>query len=221
MTTVTFLTNEDMEQIGSRISDLEYLHDPLQITSFRNNVGTVEIGRTITSVTFTWTLSKTVKTITFDGSSLPPDARQTTLSNLSIKASKPNQSFNWTLKVTDARDTAVTASTSISFLNGIYYGVAEQVDVFDDAFVLSLTKELRSSNKTINVTAGPAKYIYYCVPTRFGECSFKVGIAPGGFEKVSTINFTNSSKYTESYNIYRSVNANLGACTVEVTKKEE
>ena len=54
------------------------------------------------------------------------------------------------------------------------------------------------------------------VPTRFGVPKFTVGGFEGGFSLVATIDFTNSSNYTEPYNIYKSENSNLGNTTVNV-----
>lgn len=208
---ITFLTNLDKEEIDSRLADLEYV--PIKITSFNNNVGTVEIGRIISSVTFNWVLNKEAKTITLGGESMMSDVKQVTLENLSLSTNK-----TWTLKVTDERDLAVTSNTSITFLNGAYHGVAADVETIDSAFILGLTKTLTGSRaRTINITAGSDQYIYYCVPTRFGNCNFNVGGFDGGFEKVSTLDFTNASGYTESYDVYKSTNSGLGSTAVKIT----
>ena len=67
------------------------------------------------------------------------------------------------------------------------------------------------------MNCGEGQYIFYCVPASFGSCSFKVGGFEGGFNKVDTIQFTNASGYTESYDIYKSTNSNLGNTTVVVS----
>lgn len=211
MGTITFLTNEDKEEIESRLANLEYV--PIKITSFNNNVGTVEIGRTITSVTFNWALNKTASEITLDSENVESDVTQITLSDLNITSNK-----TWTLKVTDERDLTVTSNTSIMFLNGVYYGVAEIAHSYDSNFILSLSKVLTSTKaRTININVGDGQYIYYCVPTRFGSCNFNVGGFDGGFNKVSTIDFTNASGHTESYDIYKSSNTSLGYIEVKIT----
>lgn len=211
MDTYIILDNRDKKELELRLDDLEYV--PIKITSFTNNVGTVEIGRVIDSITFNWALNKSAKTITLDGNSLSPDDRQAVLSDLSITGTK-----SWALKVTDSRDLLVTASTSISFLNGVYYGSAADTDTYDNAFVLSLTKVLTNTKtRTITVTAGAGKHIYYCVPKRFGTCGFNVGGFDGGFDKVATFEFTNASKYKELYDVYKSTNAGLGSTTVKIT----
>ena len=91
-------------------------------------------------------------------------------------------------------------------------------NIYDSDFIKTLSKELSSSKgKTFTVDCGEGQFIFYCVPTRFGSCSFKVGGFEGGFNKVSTIQYTNSSGYTENYDVYKSSNSNLGNTTVVVS----
>lgn len=71
--------------------------------------------------------------------------------------------------------------------------------------------------RIINVTATSNEYIYYAFPTRLGTPVFKVGGFEGGFNKVSTIYFTNSYNYVEKYDIYKSTNAGLGNTTVDIS----
>lgn len=213
MGTFTFLTNVDKEEIDARLADLEYV--PIKITSFNNNIGTVEIGKTITSVTFNWSLNRKANEVTLDGEIVDSDVSQITLSDLNITSNK-----TWTLKATDNRDLTVSSNTSITFLNGVYYGVAIDLDLenIDSALIRHFTRALTGSRaRTINVVADLDMYIYYCVPTRFGTCNFNVGGFDGGFKKILTLDFTNASGYTESYDVYRSTNRGLGSTTVKIT----
>ena len=66
------------------------------------------------------------------------------------------------------------------------------------------------------IDAPDVQYIYYCTPTAYEEPKLSVSGLIGGFEKVQTINFTNSNNYTESYDIYRSEYNGLGLTTVKV-----
>lgn len=209
---VTFATNEDLELIEKRLSDLEYV--PIKINSFLCYNSRVEIGRTIDTVFLEWELNKTATSISLDGITVSPDLNKTTLTGLTI-----TQNTTWSLKVVDERGLEVSKSTSMKFVNGVYYGAATGDQTYDSDFVLGLSRKILSSSKveTIYVTANEGEYIYYCVPTRFGDCSFEVGGFDGGFEKVSTFNFTNESGYTESYDIYKSTNASLGYTKVTIT----
>lgn len=196
--------------IQSQIDDLNY--KAITISSFTNNVGTVEMGTIVTDVTLAWKFSKKAKSVTLDGEEQAADSTGAALKGLSITSNK-----TWTLKVTDERDTAATKTTAVSFVNGVYYGVGAAQDAYDSAFILGLTKTLRGSKLTsVTVTAGEGQYIFYCLPTRYGKCTFTVGGFTGGFDLVATVPFTNASGYTENYYVYKSVNANLGNTTVSI-----
>lgn len=201
----------EINTLKDQVADL--LYKVINITSFSNNVGTVEIGSTVTAVNLTWGFNKTPKTVTLDGTPESINSNGKNLTGLSLTSNK-----TWTLRATDERDAFTSRTTAISFLNGVYYGVAEAPSTYDSAFVLGLTKTLRSSKLTsFNVNAGAGQFIYYCIPTRFGTASFKVGGFDGGFSLVATISFTNSKGYTENYYIYKSDNAGLGATSVTVS----
>lgn len=195
------------------IANLSYV--PIAINSFTNNVKSAEIGSTVDSVTLSWTLNKEADSVLLDGESQPTGTSGSkSLTGLDLTYDKH---VSWTLRVTDKALAVAEKTTTVSFLNGVYYGASAIPATLDSAFVLGLTKTLRSSKLTsINVTADEGEYIYYCVPTRFGTCSFTVGGFTGGFALLDTISFTNASGYTEDYYVYRSDNAGLGATTVTI-----
>ena len=198
------------DEIDRMIADIKYKE--IEITFFRNNGGTVEMGSTVDSVTLTWELSKKATELTIDGTAQDTETSSKALTGLGLKSNK-----TWTLKATDERDATAEASTTLSFYNGVYYGVGS-VGTYDSAFVLGLTKTLTNTRaRTVTVSAGEGQYIFYCLPSRLGACSFNVGGFDGGFELVSTMQFTNASGYTEEYNIYKSTNAGLGSTTVKVS----
>ena len=128
---------------------------------------------------------------------------------------KSNKTY--TLKATDDREATATKTTAITFLNGVYWGVAANTSDIDSAFILKLTKGLQASKaKTFTVNAAASQHIYYAIPTRYGTPAFKVGGFDGGFAKAATIEFTNASGYKETYDIWKSDNAGLGNTTVVV-----
>lgn len=95
----------------------------------------------------------------------------------------------------------------------VYYGVSQIPDRYNSSFVLGLEhKEASSSHLTaISVEPLANEYIYYCVPTSFGDCTFTYNNFVGGFSLiVEGISITNAGGYTESYNIYKSNQSNLG-----------
>ena len=192
----------------------EFEYVPIAITSFTNNKNTVEMGTKITDVILNWALNKDPKTMTINDESITPlTARTKTYSGQNI-----TQNVAYTLKVTDEKDATATKATSISFVNGVYWGAkAAPSGAYDSAFILDLTKGLQGSKiKTFTVNAAAEQHIFYALPSRYGSCVFNVGGFDGGFTKVSTIEFTNASGYKENYDIYKSVNAGLGNTTVTV-----
>lgn len=200
--------NDFTDEYKKIVDDLNY--KPIAINSFTNNKNTVEIGSTVTDVTLTWAYNKKPKSAKLDNEVLDVNLTTKTLAGQSIKTNK-----TWTLSATDERDKTVTKTTAVTFLNGVYWGVAENTLNPDTGFVLKLTKGLQANKaKTFTVTAGEGQHIYYALPTRYGEVTFNVGGFDGGFTKVKTIEFTNASGHTESYDIYKSDNANLGKQTV-------
>lgn len=190
----------------------DLLYTAIQITAFSNNVNTVEMGATVNIVQLNWNYNKTPKTLTLDGSTVDVSLKSKTIENANIKTNK-----TYTLKATDDRDASSQKTTGITFLNGVYWGVAAKKTSFDSAFILTLTKKLQGSKgHTFTVNAGASQHIYYAIPTRYGTPAFKVGGFDGGFAKAGTIQFTNASGYTESYDIWISDNAALGNTTVNV-----
>ena len=208
----TQITNNknDIELIKKEISDLTYVE--IEISEITNNIKISEIGSTVDSVRISWKTNKTPTSLTLDGKSIDVSTTSILLTGLGLKTNK-----TWKLKVTDERNYSHQRDTSLSFLNGIYYGVAAE-STYDSAFVLALTKVLSNSKaRTFTVNAGTGQYIYYCLPSRLGTPSFNVGGFDGGFKKMATISFTNSSGYSENYDIWKSDNANLGDTKVKVS----
>lgn len=207
-------TAEDVAYGDKTVKDVldDLLYTAIQITAFSNNVNTVEMGSTVNTVVLNWNYNKTPKTLTLDRESIDVTLKTKTIENAAIKQNK-----TFTLKATDDRNAVSQKSTNISFLNGVYYGAAVAPDAIDSAFVLTLTKTLQGGKgKTFTVNAESGESIFYIIPSRYGTPAFKVGGFDGGFTKTATIQFTNSSGYTESYDVWKSDNTGLGNTTVVV-----
>lgn len=200
-----------LEKIGSTfVTKDEFNYKAISITSFTNDKNTVEMGSTVDTVNLKWSLNKKATALTLDGSAVTATDTSRALTGLGLKSNK-----TWTLKATDEKGASSSKTTSITFLNGVYYGVGAVPNAYDSSFVLNLTKALQSSrNKIFTLNAGAGEFIFYAIPARYGECGFNVGGFDGGFTKVATFDFTNASGYTESYCVYKSDNANLGNTTV-------
>lgn len=201
----------DINNILKDIADLKYI--PIAITKITNNVGTVEIGTVVNAPTVSWSLNKSPTKQTLERAELSTDSRAEILSNLTLSENK-----TFSLVVTDERGASDSETTSITFLNGVYYGVLESGATIDNAAIQALTKKLQASRGiTFTVDAGATQQIIYAIPTRYGTPNFNVGGFDGGFTKANTFAFTNGSGYTESYDVWLSENVGLGSTTVKVS----
>lgn len=173
---------------------------------------TVEKGATQTTATVKWATNKTPVSVTVEGESVSPDTTSKELTGLSITAEK-----EFTVVAADSRGSQ-TATAVMRFCNGVYTGAAAAPAAVDSAFIRTLTKTLQSSrSRTFTANAAEGQYIWYACPAARGTPVFNVGGFDGGFSKVATLDYTNPSGYTESYQVWRSDNAGLGQTTVKVS----
>ena len=124
---------DTLDDLVDKVADL--LYEPIAISSFTNNVNTVEMGSTVNTVVLNWKINKAPKTLTLDGEGIDKSLTTKTIENAGIKSNK-----TYTLKATDDRDAVATKTTAITFLNGVYWGVAANTSSLDSAFILKLTK---------------------------------------------------------------------------------
>ena len=205
-------TNPISETIVDYKSALDYLlYYDLTITLNTSHVTTVEVGSVLSNVTFNWSYNKTILSQSFNGVSLDKDVKNFVCTENIIN----NKTF--TLTANDERK-QFSKSITFNFRHGRYWGTSSSTSLTNDDILNSLNKELSTNrNKTFTVTANDNEYIYYCYPNSWGTSTFSVGGFVGGFELVSTINFTNINNVTTLYNVYRSTNKSLGNTTVTVS----
>jgi hypothetical protein len=210
----------------------ELSYEPIDITSFGHGVGIKEYGAKVLGVTLRWKVNRTSDdeySLTLSGPGLEGSIDVTGMEtypvdDLSITMNN-SSSQKWILTATDERGSDTMETTAIVFYNGVYYGVAEEPKSYTSQFIIDLGKQNSGLNKKLTgskvksftVTASEGKYIYYCLPVRYGTCSFSIGVMPGGFQIVNTITFENESGHKEPYYIYRSDYANLGTRTIAVS----
>ncbi|MCX0396978.1 hypothetical protein LI014_06275 [Clostridium perfringens] len=202
------LSAEQGRLLAKRLADLEY--KPISILSFNNNNSVVEMGNVIHGVKLTWNLNKQPILQTVNKENIDVKLREFDL----IK--DINKDITISLEVKDDRGLIVNKTTSVNFMNGVYYGVSNK-DISTSEDILTLKKELSNSKaRSVSVNCGQDQYIYYCLPSRLGNCIFFVGGFEGGFTKIKTIQFKNSFGYIENYDIYKSTNKNLGNTTITI-----
>lgn len=133
--------------------------------------------------------------------------------------------LQFVLKATDARGKSATKLLHIYAYNGVYTGAASSPDVIDAAFLNTLKKSVADGYaRTFTVDAKAGQYIWYACPTKlYGVIennvtpTFNAGGFDGGFSLAATFDYTNSSGYTEEYQVWRSDNAGLGSTTVQAS----
>lgn len=208
-------TNSSSIAISTVKDALDILLAPeLQINSFDVNINNIiEMGRTVESCIFTWSYNdKNIVSQNINGKVLNVSTRTYTYD---IPFSS---NITFTLVSRNIKN-EVRSSKSIIFCNRIFFGALKEPSGYNEDFLNSLSNNLLQSTKngSVTITANEDQYIYYSYPLRLGEATFKVGGFEGGFDKVSTISYTNSSNFTEDYIIYKSVNSNLGETTIVVS----
>lgn len=198
--------------VGEALNSMLYVE--MKINSFTNNVNTKEMGASVSNVVLNWTTNKVPTKLLLDGEEIDPTLTGKTLTNLNITTNK-----TWSLVAIDEKGKSAMVATSVTFYNGVYYGVGNVgVSGVNSSFILGLSKPTLTGSHISKFTATPSdgQYIYYAFPSRFKVPTFTVGGFEGGLELLTAVDFTNASGYTESYKVYRSTNAGLGSTTVNV-----
>lgn len=199
------------EAVDAIQAELDYKE--IDITKFTNSAaGTYEMGRVINSLTISWELNKAPASQTLKGESLGVDVRSKTYTNVST-----NQTY--ALSVTDERGAKDSASSSVSFSNGVYYGALAYGVTPDSAAILTMSKKLQKSRTVdFTVTPGTGKRPAYALPTNgYGTPVFKIGGFEYEWNKIATLQFTNASGYTESYDVWMHSQDVTGSITINVS----
>ena len=203
----TNVSYPSLENVQEALDQLLYVTP--EVTSFTNNVNTVEIGVTITSVTFNWSFNKTMTSASINngvGAVNPPLTTKTITGTWTTDTS-------WELTASDGTNSA-DASTSIAFDNKRYWGVSA-LETLTSAEIIALggSEFATSFDKSVvyDCSAGDV-YPYYAFPAAWGTPSNVTvgGLAFSAFT-VTTQSFTNASGYTSSYNVIRFNGVQSGA----------
>lgn len=203
----TFYTKEEIDNMAISYS-------PIEVSSLSVSPSVAEVGSSQT-VTVSWNLSREPQSLTLNNDTM-------------VASQTGSKSFNnvtsdttYTLVVQDRSfgsnaGSTVTKSASINFYNAIYYGVGGNVAP-NSSFINTLSgKKLTNSiSMNFSVNAGSDEYIWFACPDDKSP-TFKVNGFSGGFNLVSTINYTNTYNNTSSYKVFRSTNPNLGSTDVSV-----
>lgn len=195
-----------------------------------NNSGaTFEMGTSehANRVNYSWEFNKTPTSLSVGGT--PADVNLTAYSKDWNSTGEITATF--TIYATydgKYKKEEVAKTYTYYFKNKKYYGARTEatIDEIDDAFIKGLTGQFATDYKHSGFNLGDSsanKYIWYCFPYRFedeakGKTSptFTLGGYQGGFIRLGTVPFKNSSGYEEDYSIYRSTNKGVAKANVTV-----
>lgn len=159
----TWSSNKISKEIETLKEGINY--KPITINSFTSNLNkyVYELGvDTINSITFSWSLSSTPKSITLT------DCNNVSNSiSFVVYTGKVNNTKTFTLKVTDEKNNSASKSITVNFVNPFYYGVYD--DSLNESIITSQNKLVQTkSNKTIKLTYTDKK-VFFATPKIYGE----------------------------------------------------
>lgn len=187
------------------------LYKALAINSFSVSPSQAENGSTVSSVTLSWTINKTTKTLKLNDVDVSGTSKTETGSWTSNNT--------WTLKATDARDSEKSATATLGFYNRYYRGVSSN-STLSNADILAFTTQPFASSKTVseteyNCTGG--KYPWFCFPASWGTPSFTVGGLPNSDFVKQDIELTNASGKKVNYVCWRTSGIQTGKLKIKVS----
>ena len=209
--------NDFTDEYRKLIDDLAYTAIAFVSASATN--ATNEIGSTVTETVITWSFNKEPKAQTIKFGSEVAEVLDKSIRSKTYSGKTITSNTSIVITATDERNAQASRTLNITFQPRAYWGVAQNKEIYDSADILALSGSALTSTRTrnINVNAGEGEHIIYAIPSTFGTPIFKINGFEGGFVKAGTINFTNASGYSQNYDVYKSVNSNLGNTQVVVS----
>ena len=117
-----------------------------------------------------------------------------------------------------------TAGTNLLWTQKVYWGKSASAGPYTAGFITSLAHGALATSitTTLSMTGGDApgvgEKIYYAFRSAYGTPTFWIGGFEGGFELIAAaVPITNVHGVIENYDLWRSVQANLGSTIVTVT----
>ena len=201
--TVKIGTDFDVAQDGT-IS----LYKTPSIDSFSISPSLKEVGETVTAVTPTFTLNKTMATVTINGTAAT--------SGTAITGSW-TQNTDFTLRVVDARGTEKTRTEKLTFGKKAYVGTNANELTATSANITGLASSAIKTAKNYGAfTTSAVGYIYYAIPDAWDTPTYKdSNNLTGTFNKIGTVNVT-AHGVTTLYALYRTVYQIPASTTINI-----
>lgn len=202
---------QDLDAVKEELEGMTYV--PLSISNFYHTYGLAEKGSTVDSITFEWKLNGNAVELILDDDELDVTQTSITLENLKLKEDK-----EFILVAKDRKGTEVSAIADLLFAYKVFKGTSSEPIEYNSDFLNSLSGELQLTRENnFNVNAGIGEYIYYAVPSSYGDCIFTSGGFVGGFTKAATLSHINDYGSVTAYDIWKSVESSLGDTNIIVS----
>lgn len=202
---------QDLDAVKEELEGMTYV--PLSISNFYHTYGLAERGSTVNSITFEWKLNGNAVELILDEDELDVTQTSITLENLKLEEDK-----KFILVAKDRKGTEVSATADLLFAYKVFKGTSSEPIEYNSDFLNSLSGELQLTRENnFNVNAGVGEYIYYAVPSSYGDCIFTSGGFTGGFKKVATLSHTNDYGSVTNYDIWKSDYSGLGDTNIIVS----
>lgn len=197
---------------------------PFEISSFAAATTLVEVGASVVTPAFTaaYQSGPTTAASLTDTEATPAKDVQSTPTAFTSNATFTKNAYagfvTFTLTATKGVNVD-TANSTITWGQKVFWGVSA-TGAHNEAFIEALSNSALALTvaRTFTVTAGANQHIYYAFRSGYGTPTFTVGGFEGGFElAAAAVSVTNANGFTENYDVWRSVQTNLGTTTVTVS----
>lgn len=194
------------------------------IDSFSPAVSTLrEVGESLASVSFTasYSVLPTSASI-YDNQTTVTDPLTTPFASFTkvgpFTKSVNGQSVLFQLTATRGA-TVRTANVTFVWALRRYYGNSSSQGPYNAAFISGLAQSSLGTTTSTTFTSpcGVGEHIYFALPTAYGTPTFYVGGFEGGFELVTSGVSVTVNGVPTTYDIWRTVQTNLGSTTVVVS----
>lgn len=195
--------------VGDALDSLFYVTP--SVTSFTNDIGTVETGGSISVVHLAWSYNKTItsQAINQGIGSLAAALRAFAISGAYTTTT------TFTLTASDGINSC-NGNTSVTFMQKRYWGNSASTSL-NDAQIIALSSEFASSRVQSKTVSPAGQYVYFCYPASFGAATFTVNGLLNTDWILSTQTFVNASGYSSSYRVYRSTNLLTGTYVIAIS----
>lgn len=199
---------------------------PFSITSFAQTGATlVEVGQSVATPAFTaaYQSGPATSVILTDTEATPAQDVTATPAAFASTGTFTGAAYGnfVTFTLTATKGVTVdTATTTLSWGQRVFWDASSSAGPFNEAFIEGLANSALALTiaRTFTVTAGVGAHIYYAFRSGYGTPTFYVGGFEGGFEQIAAaVPVTNANGFTENYDVWRSVQSNLGTTTVTVS----